>query len=69
LTNRRGDFLATTFPVADFTQPAPVPILFPQVADGGGFRTQIILLNTGPTLQNITILYLGDDGLPLDIAK
>jgi hypothetical protein len=69
LVNIRGEMLLTTFPVADFNQPAPVPILFPQIADGGGFQTQIILLNTGPTLQNVTILFFGDDGLPLDVAK
>ncbi|MBZ5554985.1 MAG: DUF11 domain-containing protein [Acidobacteriia bacterium] len=69
LTNRRGEFLMTTFPVADFNRAAPVPILFPQIADGGGFQTQIILLNAGLTPQNVTTRYLGDDGLPLDVAK
>ncbi|MDD5543529.1 MAG: hypothetical protein PHX83_10190 [Acidobacteriia bacterium] len=69
LTNSRGEFLLTTFPVADFARNAPVPILFPQIADGGGFRTQIILLNTASTPQNVLILFFGDDGLPLDVAK
>ena len=69
LTNIRDEFLLTTFPVADFNQPSPVPILFPQVADGAGFLTQIILLNTWPTLQYVEILYFGDDGQLLDVAK
>src|SRR5262249_45407883 len=37
LTNGRGDFLLTTFPAADLIQPAPTPIVFPQIADGGGY--------------------------------
>ncbi|MDD5543415.1 MAG: hypothetical protein PHX83_09590, partial [Acidobacteriia bacterium] len=69
LTNARGDVLLTTFPIADFNLPAPVPILFPQIADGGGFKTQIILLNTGATLQNVNITFLGDDGSPLSVSK
>jgi uncharacterized repeat protein (TIGR01451 family)/fimbrial isopeptide formation D2 family protein len=68
LVNIRGEMLLTTFPVADFNQPAP-GLLFPQIADGGGFQTQIILLNAGPAPQYVKILYFGDDGLPLDVAK
>jgi len=46
-TNERGEFLMTTLPVADFSAPADTdPILFPQFADGGGWKTQILLLNT-----------------------
>jgi subtilisin family serine protease len=47
LYNERDDFLMTTFPVADLNQPAPAPIVFPQIADGGGYITQCILLSTG----------------------
>src|SRR5437899_8663393 len=39
---RRGDFLLTTFPIADANQPAPSPIVFPQIVDGGGSKTQSI---------------------------
>ncbi|MDD5544888.1 MAG: leucine-rich repeat domain-containing protein [Acidobacteriia bacterium] len=68
LVNSRGEMLLTTFPVADFNQPAP-GLLFPQIADGGGFLTQIILLNMGASLQYVEILYSDDNGLPLDVAK
>ena len=44
LTNARGDFLLTTFPAPDVTTPAPAPIVFPQVADGGGFTTEFIFI-------------------------
>jgi hypothetical protein len=67
LQNARSDFLLTTFPVADANRPAPQPIVFPQIADGGGFITQFILLSPaggGAT----TIEFYGDDGSPLPLA-
>lgn len=69
LSNTRGDFLLTTFPVADFNQPSPTPIVFPQIADGGGYQTEIILLNTSGLPVNLKISFFGEDGLPLDVAK
>ena len=71
LYNARGDFLMTTFPIADLNQPAPTPIIFPQVADGSGggqYQTQIILLSTGNAVDT-TLNYYGDDGSPLAIGK
>ncbi|MFI5175141.1 MAG: BACON domain-containing protein, partial [Terriglobia bacterium] len=69
LSNTRGEFLLTTFPVADFNQPSPTPIVFPQIADGGGYHTEIILLNTGGQPVSLKISFFGEDGLPLDVAK
>jgi hypothetical protein len=43
LMNERGEFLMTTFPIADANVTAPPPY-FPQVADGGGYTTEFILL-------------------------
>lgn len=68
LTNTRGDFLLTTFPIADVNMPAPAPIVFPQVADGGGFRTQIILLGANGA-SSVSLSYFGDDGQPITIAS
>lgn len=64
LTNSRGEALLTTFPIADFNRPAPLPIIFPQVADGSGFQTQFILLNTAGSVST-TLNFFGDDGSPL----
>jgi subtilisin family serine protease len=47
LTNERNDFLMTTFPVADVGQAAPSPIVFPQIADGGGYVTEFIFISPG----------------------
>jgi len=68
LTNARGDALLTTFPIADFNLPAPSPIIFPQIADGGGFRTEIIMLSTsGPATT--TLSFFGDAGSGLAVGK
>jgi photosystem II stability/assembly factor-like uncharacterized protein len=55
LINARGDFLLTTFPVADADRLAPSPIFFPQVADGEGYRTEFILISAaGPAKASLT---------------
>jgi hypothetical protein len=64
LVNGRNDFLLTTFPIADFNQPAPSPIVFPQIADGGGYATQFIFLSPGGSLALTTKLF-DDSGRPL----
>jgi enterochelin esterase-like enzyme len=57
LYNERNDFLITTFPVADATLPAPYPIVFPQIADGGGYVTQFILLGSQGAAEASLNLY------------
>jgi pseudomonalisin len=69
LVNARNDFLLTTFPIADFTQAVIGPLVFPQVADGGGYQTQIILLNTSSAPSTVSINYLGNDGSPLKLSR
>jgi hypothetical protein len=68
LTNERGDFLLTTFPIADLNQSPPTPLVFPQIADGGGYQTQFILLNPGAVSSSVTLRYLGNDGSPIAIG-
>lgn len=68
LTNIRNDFLLTTFPIADASQPAPNLLIFPQIADGGGYQTQFILISTGGG-SDATLNFFGDDGAPLAIGK
>lgn len=59
LSNERGDFLLTTFPIADVNRAAPSPVVFPHIANGGGYSTQIILIS--PVDAASTSLILFDD--------
>ncbi len=68
VTNERGDFLFTVFPVADFTQPAPTPIVFPQIADGAGYHTECIFLSGGQSSE-ATLRFINSSGMPLPVAK
>ena len=68
LTNARGDFLLTTFPIADFTQSPVTPLVFPQIADGGGYRTEFILLSDGGA-ANATLSFFNDSGSPMAVGK
>jgi hypothetical protein len=82
--NQRNEVLFTTSPVADLTQPltndvalfpvadmtrnAPAPLAFPQIADGGGYVTQFILIGAGGA-SNITLNFYGNNGNPLAVGK
>jgi hypothetical protein len=68
LNNQRNDFLLTTFPVADMNRAAPSPIMFPQIADGGGYATQFILLSTG-TSGGMKLNFYDEQGKPLGVGK
>ncbi len=61
LINERNEFLMTAFPVADISQAAPSPILFPLIADGGGYLTEFILMSAGPAAST-KISYFDEDG-------
>ncbi|MBZ5554622.1 MAG: M6 family metalloprotease domain-containing protein [Acidobacteriia bacterium] len=69
LTNGRGDFLLTTLPVVDVNQPPPTPLIFPQIANGGGYQTQIILMGASGATSTVTLSYLGNDGAPILVGR
>ena len=69
LYNERRDFLITTFPVADANQAPPSPLIFPQIADGAGYQTQIILLSTGSAASKVTVSYLGNDDSSITVGQ
>jgi len=68
LYNERNEFLLTTFPIADMIQSAPSPMVFPQIADGGGYVTQFILIGAGGA-SGVTLNFYGQDGKPLPVGK
>jgi len=70
LNNAREDFLLTTFPLADFNQIAPNPLIFPQIVDSSGYQTQIILLSTSSNSASaVTVNYFGDNGAPIALKS
>jgi len=68
LTNLRGDFLMATFPVADLGRTAPAPVIFPQIADSGGYVTEFILLSAASASDAILRFY-GAGGAPLAVGR
>ena len=51
-TNERGEFLITTLPVSTLGTSAGQRLIFPQLADGGGWTTRFVLVN--PTEDEIS---------------
>lgn len=68
LQNERGDFLMTTFPIAEVNKAAPAPIIFPQVADGGGYVTEFILLSAGGVAARTILSFYDENGTPDFVA-
>jgi predicted outer membrane repeat protein len=69
-TNERGEFLMTTLPVANLSVPAAVGSIqiFPHFADGGGWRTEIALVNPTDSELAGTILFKDQSGTALTMT-
>jgi len=48
--------------------PPSAPLVFPQIASGGGYTTEFILLG-GNGSGNVTLIFFNDTGAPLRVAK
>jgi len=68
LINERNDLLVTPLPATDFDRTSLLLTMFPQIADGGGYTTELILLNTGPDVT-ATIRFSGEAGLPWAVVR
>jgi hypothetical protein len=65
LTNERSEFLITTLPVADLSiAPGSSAFVFPHYADGAGWTTKLLLVNTTDTPMTGTILFCSQGGCP-----
>jgi hypothetical protein len=67
--NERGDFLITTTPPVDETAtPSNAQLLLPQLADGGGYTTQIILFSGAAGQSTSGVLqFVSQSGQPLGL--
>jgi hypothetical protein len=62
-TNERGEFLMTTLPVADLSEPASSDAVFiPHYADGGGWTTEVILINETDASISGVVQFTGSGG-------
>jgi hypothetical protein len=68
--NERGDFLITTTPVSNEASPSTTAeLIFPQIADQGGYSTQFIFFS-GVAGQSTTgtLQFFGQNGQPLSLT-
>jgi hypothetical protein len=69
LTNERGDFLMSTLPVIDTTgSPAGGIQVVPHYADGGGWTTQILLVNPTSMPMAGNLQFSGPDGTAANVS-
>jgi YD repeat-containing protein len=67
-TNTRGEALMSTFPVANQLRAAPFPIVFPQIADGGGYETELIFAGSVDA-SNVVVRLFNSNGTPMPVAQ
>ena len=60
LTNDRDEFLITTQTVASITTSSTASLVMAHFADGGGWKTQIILVNSSDQLISGNVLFYGE---------
>ena len=69
LTNDRNDFLMSTLPVIDTTTTASTgTVVVPHFADGGGWITQIFLVNPTDTAMSGTVQFTDPNGAPSNVT-
>jgi hypothetical protein len=68
LVNERGEFPMTIFPVADANRSAVSPIVFPHIADGGGYVTEFILISAGGAASTTLNLY-DESGAAIEMRR
>ena len=60
--NERGEFLLTTLPVAPLSATTGASLVFPHYADGGGWQTQILLVNPSDVVISGTYRFVTPAG-------
>jgi hypothetical protein len=69
LTNQRGEFLMSTLPVVDTNSVATTGTqVLPDFSDGGGWKTQIFLVNPGSTAMTGNIQFVSPSGASANVT-
>jgi hypothetical protein len=67
-TNQRNEALYTSTPIADLSESLSTGSLdFPQVAEGGGYQTTLVFMNTSVSAETGAISFRKDDGTPMPV--
>ncbi|HYR41843.1 MAG TPA: hypothetical protein VER98_02385, partial [Terriglobia bacterium] len=67
-TNERSEFLMTTLPVVDLGgSPIQGTVWIPQFADGGGWTTEVVLINPTDTTLNGVVRFTDPSGTTLSL--
>jgi hypothetical protein len=68
-TNERSEFLVSTLPVLDPSVPvSTVPAFLPHFAVNGGWRTDLVLMNTVDAPTSGTIYFTDSSGNPINVT-
>jgi len=66
--NERFEFLMTPLPVVDLNEPSDQPVFFPHLADGGGWTSQIVLINATDLPISGSLQFVSPSGSPQTIT-
>jgi hypothetical protein len=66
--NAYGDFISTTVPVTSAVPATGTATAFPMIADGGGYNTEILLINAGSATSAGTIRFSSGDLVAFSVA-
>lgn len=67
-TNERGEFLVSTLPLVDISvEASTLPSYLPHFAVGGGWRTELVLVNTVDTDASGTIAFFDQSGSAMTV--
>jgi hypothetical protein len=64
-TNERAEFLMTTLPVVQLNVTTGGRLTLPHFTDGGGWRSEVVLINPIDSTMNGSVQFLGSDGQSL----
>ncbi|MBI4474022.1 MAG: SMP-30/gluconolactonase/LRE family protein [Acidobacteria bacterium] len=68
--NKQDEPLYTTLPVVDLAAvPSMQPVVFPHIAAGGGYTTQLLLMNRGAVPVSGEVRLYASDGQPLSLLS
>jgi hypothetical protein len=65
--NAFNEPLYTTFPVVDLNASSDSQLIFPHLAAGEGYRTQLVLINRGPETSSGPVRFVASNGTPLSL--